>query len=151
MFFRHYAVPAIAGLTLAPAASGCSQPLHIERDDAIALPAPSATPPQPRDDDAGTTDAGPSDASAGVTPGAHAVFLPYLRLQGLAPPIGSVAPGEFPSPEFPAGTVYVARSESDGAYLTEWDLASATIRKRRRLDVPAHDRFVRLRRIGDAL
>jgi hypothetical protein len=84
------------------------------------------------------------------TPRSRVLFLP-LQGSPVIHPVSGLAPGEPPGPEFPAGTVYVARVDLGGIYVTEWNLATGAPRRRTRLDVSDLAWFVRMRRIDDAL
>jgi hypothetical protein len=95
-------------------------------------------------------------------PGAHLVILPAVanipRTMGCPPhvtpipaPFTGIAPGEQPGPEYPAGTVFLARMEVDGPYVSEWDLARSTLRRQVKLMVDESQQFMFIRRGGDAL
>jgi hypothetical protein len=62
-----------------------------------------------------------------------------------------IAPGEAPGPSYPAGTVYLARAENEGIYVTEWDLAANAIRRRLELVGAEEQGSMRLWRMGDTL
>ena len=60
---------------------------------------------------------------------AHTIALSRMPHGEYPPPGMDMAPGELPSPEFPAGTVYVARFEEGHIRVTEWDLATKHARR----------------------
>jgi hypothetical protein len=82
---------------------------------------------------------------------ARAIALPPVVVGDYPPPEVDMAPGELPSQAFPAGTVYVARSEDDGLQVTEWDLAGRARRRGAKLPLPDRYARVRLLRSGAAL
>lgn len=83
-------------------------------------------------------------------PAPHIIALPLEADElGAPPPLASVAPGEPPSPAYPAGTAYVARSQRDGNFVTEWDLARGS--PRRRVGLHPAMQNLRIRRAGGAL
>ncbi len=67
-----------------------------------------------------------------------------------AQPAG-IAPGEAPGANYPVGTVYLARAENEGIYVTEWDLAANAVRRRLELVGAKEQGPLRLWRVGDAL
>jgi hypothetical protein len=101
-------------------------------------------------------------ADAGPTPSAddqveaidesHFVLLrSWGELPEIPPPEIDIAPGAPPSPDMPAGSVYVAMEESDGTHVSEWDLARNARRRDVRLPVPTSYDNVRIQRAGGAL
>ena len=158
------AVAALGGCSAAPKAAdaGSATALLLPPPDAAQPPPPTRAPtrlaaePPPR---SAALDAGSAlfrrlrpPLPRPAIPGAHVVLLPRPRLEATpAPPTSSIAPGETPSAEFPAGTVYLASTEAGSGYVAEWDLARAAVRRRVTLDVGEVDPGLRVRRIGDAL
>jgi hypothetical protein len=87
-----------------------------------------------------------------VTPGAHVILLTRDDLDNSIPlSLSSIAAGELPGTAFPAGTVYLARSEEGALYVAEWDLARAAVRRKVRLDLADSGASVRIWHIGNAL
>jgi hypothetical protein len=87
-----------------------------------------------------------------VTPGAHVILLTRDDLDKSIPlPLSSIAAGEPPGGAFPAGTIYLARSEEGALYVAEWDLARAAVRRKVKLDLPDSGTSVRIWHIGNAL
>jgi hypothetical protein len=134
-----------AALAVMATIGGCSRSDH---DADRVLEAATTTGAEP---DAAAPEISPAPPAFPRTPGAHVVFLPYETLGDTPSPVLTIAPGEPPGSVFSAGTVYVARAERDGEYVTEWDLARGTIRRTQKLDVPMEDGNLRMRRIGDVL
>jgi hypothetical protein len=84
-----------------------------------------------------------SPVDAGAPSDARMIALPPAVVGDYPPPEVDMAPGELPSQAFPAGTVYVARSEDDGLHVTEWDLARRAPRRSAKL--PLSDPYARVR------
>lgn len=128
---------------VALALAACSRPLAAGPSASVDHVAPGA----------GAVEAGLSGAPDAAAPadGERAIALSPGILGDYPPPEMDMAPGELPSPAFPAGTVYVGRDHGAGLRVTEWNLATRV--PRREVTLPLADGVVhvRLLRSGDAL
>ena len=94
---------------------------------------------------------GVDEVEAAAPSEARTIALPPAVVGDYPAPEVDMAPGELPSRAFPAGTVYVARSEGDGLHVTEWDLAGRAARRSAKLPLADSYARVRLLRSGAAL
>lgn len=130
----------------------CSRPTHAEGASTDAsIPEASAQAVNENAADGSASSSRPDAGEPPRTPGAHVIFLPYMERGDTPAPQDGIAPGEPPGALFPAGTVYLARSEGDGEYVVEWDLARGVVRRRLELNVPPANNNLRIRRVGDVL
>ena len=135
-------------ISLLVLATGCSRygATSVEPPvvDVPATPAPSATAPAPQ-------------ASALVHPSAaHAIRITDepIDKEMPSPLLADIQPGDAPCAAFPSGTAYVADMDPkyDGpVWVTEWDLARATVVRKVRLPIPAELKQSHLLRVGDRL
>src|ERR1019366_6815883 len=128
---------------VALALAACSRPLAADASASAVHVASGA----------GSVEAGLSGAPHAAAPAddERAVTLSPVVLGDYPPPEMDLAPGELPSPAFPAGTVYVGRDHGAALPVTEWTLAPRAPRREVKLPLPDRGVHVRLLRAGEAL